>query len=470
LFKGVFMSSKHYSEDEVERLYADARAYLIQRWEPRPGYKPLILVGGEGVHFYDAKGKRYLDLISQLYNVHIGLNNREVIEAAKRQLDEMAYASPSYFNVPQIRLARRLAQITPGDLCKTFFGNSGTEANEAAIKLAQLYRGARKIISFWDAYHGSTYASVSVGGSSRNRQYPGLSILEEFKHVPSPYCYRCVFRKTYPECDLMCADFIRYTIEKEGEKSVAAFMAEPICSWAGQVVPPDGYWQKVRKICDEKGVLLIFDEVMTAFARTGKMFACEHWNVVPDIETYAKGITAGYVPLGATIVNKKIADHFDEKGFPHGYTYSGHALACATSLAVIDYYYKEKLADRASKMGAYMMDELRGMQERQPIIGDVRGLGLFMGIELVANPETKEEIVPKGLTPEQRRDPAHNPMVYLSDKAKENGLIVGSSPGTGIVRMMPYLIITKEQVDEGLGILEKTLGEVAKKFDLPKKT
>jgi len=463
------MVPKRYSKDEVERLYADASAYLIPRWEPRPGFRPLILVGGEGVYFHDAGGKRYLDLISQLYNVHIGLNNREVIEAAKRQLDELAYSSPSYFNVPQIELGRRLAQITPGDLCKTFFGNSGTEANEVALKLAQLYRRAEKVISFWDAYHGSTYAAVSVGGSLRNRNHPGLTVMEEFKHVPSPYCYRCVFRKTYPECDLMCADYIRYTIEKEGESSVAALMAEPICSWAGQVVPPDGYWQRVRRICDEKGVLLVFDEVMTAFARTGKMFACEHWNVVPDIETYAKGITAGYVPLGATIVNKKIADHFDERGFPHSYTYSGHALACATALAVIDYYQKERLADRAAKMGAYMMDELRGTQDRQPIIGDVRGLGLFMGIELVADPETRLDIVPKGLTPEQRRDPEHNPMVYLADKAQENGLIVGSSPGTGIVRMMPYLIITEEQVDEGLKLLEQTLGSVAKKFRLPKK-
>jgi len=463
------MSPKFYTEDEVNRLYGDAKSYLIRRWEPRSGYKPLILTGGEGVYFWDASGKRYLDLISQLYNVHIGLNNREVIEAAKRQMDEMAYASPSYFNVPQIQLAKRLAQITPGDLCKTFFGNSGTEANEVAIKLAQLYKGASKIVSFWDAYHGSTYAMVSVGGNIRNRQHKGLSIFEEFKHVPSPYCYRCPFKKTYPECDLLCADFVKYTIEKEGTSTVAAFMAEPICSWAGQVVPPDGYWQKVRKICDETGVLMIFDEVMTGFARTGKMFACEHWNIVPDIGTFAKGITAGYVPLGATIVNKKIADHFDEKSFPHSYTYSGHALACATSLAVIDFYFKEKLADRAAKMGKYMMDELRGMQERQPVIGDVRGLGLFMGIELVANPGTKAQIQPEGLTPGQSSDPEHNPMVYLTDKAKERGLIFGSSPGTGIIRMMPYLIITEEQVDEGLKILEEIIAEMSKKFDLPRK-
>jgi taurine--2-oxoglutarate transaminase len=307
---------------------------------------------------------------------------------------------------------------------------------------------------------------VSVGGSSRNRQSPGLSIFEEFKHVPSPYCYRCPFNKNYPECNLFCADFLDYTIKKEGPKTVAAFMAEPICSWAGQVVPPDGYWQKIRKICDANDIPMIFDEVMTGFARTGKMFACEHWNMVPDIETYAKGITSGYVPLGATIINKKMADHFDEKGFPHSYTYSGHALACATSLAVIDFYQEYKLADNAAKLGEYMMNELRGMQERVKIIGDVRGLGLFMGIELVKNTETKEEIVPKELSQDERQDPKKNPMQYLSDKTKENGLIIGSSPGTGIIRMMPYLIITKEQIDEGLAILEKTLLETVKKFDL----
>jgi 4-aminobutyrate aminotransferase-like enzyme len=175
------------------------------------------------------------------------------------------------------------------------------------------------------------------------------------------------------------------------------------------------------------------------------------------------------VPLGATVVNKKIADHFDEHNFPHSYTYSGHALACATSMAVIDFYYKEKLADRAAKTGEYMMGELRGMQDRLPVIGDIRGLGLFMGIELVANPETKEKFQPEGLTEEQRRDPEHNPMVYLNDKAKEKGLIFGSSPGTGILRMMPYLIITKEQVDEGLKLLEEVISETCEKFDYPKK-
>ncbi len=457
------------SRDEVEQLYRAAESHLIKRWEPRPGYRPPIVVGGEGAIFWDASGRRYIDLISQLYNVHVGMGVREIIEAAKRQLDELAYASPAYYTVPQIRLAERLAELAPGDLSKVFFSNSGTEANEAAVKMAQLYRKVLKIISFWDSYHGSTYASISVGGSSRTRRHRGLTLFEEFKHVPSPYCYRCVFGLTYPECDLRCAEFIAYTIEKECEETVAAFMAEPICSWAGQVVPPEGYWRRVREICDEQGVLLIFDEVMTGFARTGRMFACEHWGIVPDITTYAKGITCGYIPLGATMVRKPIAEYFDKEGFPHSYTYSGHAVACATALATIEYYLKHKLPERAAELGAYMMDELRGLQERHPIIGDVRGLGLFMGIELVANPETKEPIVPKGLTKEQRIDPRYNPIVYLHDKALERGLAVGVFYHTGIVRMMPPLTITKEQIDEGLNLLEQTLEDVESRFNLPKR-
>ena len=455
-----------FSEKKDKQLKADASTYLVQRWEPSARYKPLIMVKGEGVYMWDASGKKYLDFISQLYNVHIGMGNRVPIEAAKKQLDDLAYASPSYYSEPQVRLAKKLAQITPGDLCQTFFGNSGTEANEVAIKLAQLYREAPKIISFWDAYHGSTYAMVSVGGSARNRQAKGLSIFEEFKHIASPYCYRCPYKKTYPECGLFCAEFLKYTIEKEGENTVAAFMAEPICSWAGQVVPPDGYWKRIREICDEKGILMIFDEVMTGFARTGKMFACEHWDVVPDVETYAKGITCGYVPLGACVINKKMADHFDEKGFPHSYTYSGHAVSCATALAVIDYYEKEKLADRAAKMGDYMMDELRGMMDRVSIIGDVRGLGLFMGVELVKDRDSKESLIPKELPADDKKDPEKNPMQYFTGKSKENGLVLGTSWNTSILRMMPALIITKEQIDEGLKLLEQTLDETIKKFGL----
>lgn len=456
-----------FSEKKADKLREEANMFLVQRWEPRPGGpKPIVMTRGEGIYMWDAGGKKYIDFISQLYNVHIGLGNKVPIEAAKKQLDNLAYASPSYYNEPQIALAKKIAEITAPELTQTFFSNSGTEANEVAIKLAQLYREAPKIISFWDAYHGSTYGMVSVGGSARNRQSKGLSIFEEFKHIASPYCYRCPYKKEYPNCDLFCAEFLKYTIEKEGESTVAAFMAEPICSWAGQVVPPDGYWKKIREICDEKNILLIFDEVMTGFARTGKMFAYEHWGIVPDIVTYAKGITCGYVPLGACVIDQKLAEHFNEKGFPHSYTYSGHAVSCATALAVIDLYEKESLAENSAKMGAYMMDKLRDMMDRVPIIGDVRGMGLFMGVELVKDREGKESLVPKELDKEEKKDPEKNPMQYFTDKVKKNGLILGSSWGTSILRMMPALIITEEQVDEGLMVLEETLGETIKKFDL----
>ncbi|MBN2335681.1 aminotransferase class III-fold pyridoxal phosphate-dependent enzyme, partial [Candidatus Bathyarchaeota archaeon] len=186
----------------------------------------------------------------------------------------------------------------------------------------------------------------------------------------------------------------------------------------------------------------------------------------PDVETYAKGITCGYVPLGACVINKKMADHFDEKGFPHSYTYSGHAVSCATALAVIGIYEKEKLADRAAKMGAYLMDELQGMMERAPIIGDVRGLGLFMGVELVKDRDTKESLIPRELPADEKKDPDKNPMQYFTGRVKENGLVLGSSWNTSILRMMPALIITKDQIDEGLGLLEKTLNETTEKFGL----
>jgi taurine--2-oxoglutarate transaminase len=454
------------SKKKGEGLIDDANKYLVQRWEPRLKYKPIVMTKGEGINIWDTSGKKYLDFMSQLYNVHIGMGNRVAIEAAQKQLEVLAYTSPSYYNEPQIALAKKLANITAPELCQTFFGNSGTEANEVAIKLAQLYREAPKIISFWDAYHGSTYAMVSVGGSARNRQAKGLSIFEEFKHIASPYCYRCPYQKNYPDCNIFCAEFLKYTIEKEGENTVAAFMAEPICSWAGQVVPPEGYWKRIREICDEKGILLIFDEVMTGFARTGKMFAYEHWDIVPDIETYAKGITCGYVPLGACIINNKMANHFNEKGFPHSYTYSGHAVSCATALAVINHYEEENLVDNAGKMGKYLVDQLNGMMDRLNIIGDIRGLGLFIGVELVKDRESKESLIPKGMSREEKMDPEKNPMQYFVNKIKENGLLIGSSWNTSILRMMPALIITEEQIDEGLNILEKTLESTIEKYDL----
>ena len=376
-----------FSEKKDKQLKEDASTYLVQRWEPSARHKPLIMVKGEGVYMWDVAGKKYLDFISQLYNVHIGMGNRVPIEAAKKQLDDLAYASPSYYSEPQIKLAKKLAQITPGDLCQTFFGNSGTEANEVAIKLAQLYREAPKIVSFWDAYHGSTYAMVSVGGSARNRQAKGLSIFEEFKHIASPYCYRCPYKKTYPECGLFCAEFLKYTIEKEGENTVAAFMAEPICSWAGQVVPPDGYWKRIREICDEKGILMIFDEVMTGF-RIAPGGAPERFGVTPDLTTLGKVIGGG-LPVAAYGGRADLMEQVAPAGpvYQAG-TLSGNPLAMAAGYTTISMLTRD-LHDRIAGRTAVLVQGLREIAARRgvPFTADHAGSmwGFFFRAEPVRN-------------------------------------------------------------------------------------
>lgn len=457
-----------FNEDEIERLYADEKAYCLGSPRDRPGapQRPLV-VRGEGAYFWDARGKKYVDFTAQVFNVNVGMGNRKVIEAMKRQLDALPYTNFRYLSLPKIELAKRLAKIMPGDLCQTFFSSGGGDANDSAIKIAQMYKATPKLIGLWDAYHGATYATVSIGGSASMRSVAGLSIFEEFKHIPAPYCYRCAFGRKYPECGLQCVQFLEYTIAKE--QPVAAFMAEPVSCYAGMAVPPKEYWPMVRRICNEKGILLILDEVMTGFARTGKMFACEHWDIVPDIMTLAKGITAGYAPLGATVVTKRLADYIAERGFPHYYTYGGHALACATALAVIDYYTKENVVEKAAKMGNYMTKELHAMEERHHVIGDIRALGFMIGVELVANRQTKEPLEPKNLTKEQIGDPKYNPIAYLQELALDKGLALALAPGTCIIRLLPTLVITKEQVDEGLKILEDVIAAVEKRFNLPKK-
>lgn len=454
-----------FTEDQVKNLYADVHSYILGRWAPRPGYEPPIIVKEKGLDFWDARGKKWLDFQSQLFNVNIGMHNEKVIEACKTQLDELVYASPTYPTLPKIKLCKKLAQIAPGDLCKTFLSNSGTEAIETALKLAILYKQRKKIIGLWRAYHGSTFGAMSIGGSQWVRS-PILPLIAEFDHIAPPYCYRCPFGLDYPSCGIQCAKNLKYVIEQEAANSVAAFLAEPIMSGGGLLVPPDEYWTMIRKICDEKDIVLINDEVMTGFARTGKMFAPEHWNYAPDIDVLAKGITSGYIPLGATMVNKRIADHFEDKPFGHSFTYSGHAVACAAALATIDQYYELKLIDNCVKMGKYIMDGLKGIQERTSIVGDVRGKGLFLGIEMVKHRETKETLAPMG---QVKPDPEIHPMVYLLDRCSDEGLAFGMTMGGSIVRMTPALIVIEEQIDEALKIFEKAINATEEKFNLPKK-
>jgi len=455
-------SKKVMSEAELKSLYADEASYILHSWMPRlPPYEEPLVVAGDGAYYWDARGNRYLDFMSQLYNVNIGMNNRKVIEAIKKQLDELVYTSPHVPSAPRIRLAKRLSEITRGDFCKTFFSNSGTEAVEAAVKLAKIYTGRFKIIGLWRGYHGSTYASTSAGGFTGLREQ-AEPLVPGFVHIPPPYCYRCYFGLEYPSCNIRCAKFLEDTLKWEGPETVAGFISETIVGSGGVLVPPRAYWPTIREICDEYNIVQINDEVMTGFGRTGKMLGYENWNAIPDIITLAKGITSGYVPLGATMIGKKIADFFTYPPyFMHSYTYSGHALACAAALATIDVYCKKKLAENAAKMGKYLMEALKGLQDRHNSIGDVRGIGLFIALEFVKDKATKEPLMPE----DPKAPPEKNPLTVLSDVCMKEGLSIGMGLGEDpIVRLCPPLILTEEDVDNAMLMFEKGVTEIEKRF------
>jgi taurine--2-oxoglutarate transaminase len=446
---------------ELEKLYKESDEYLLKPWQTRsiPEAEPLI-VGGEGAYFYDATGKKYLDFLSQLFNVNLGLQNKRVVDAVKKQVETVNYTKNTLLNEPKIRLAKKIAELTGGDLTKTFFSNSGTEANEAAFKIARSYTGRHKIISFWNAYHGSTYASMSAGGVASNKN-PYEPLTPGFYHIPPPYCYRCYFGLEYPECGLRCAKFLEDTIKFHGTDAVAEFVADPVIVAAGVVIPPNDYWPKVREICNKYDVLLHFDEVIAGCGRTGKLFAYEHWGIYPDIITLAKGISNACVPLGATILNKKITDYFNKtKNFPHGFTYSGHALACAAGLASLEAYVEDKIPENAAKIGKYLLDSLGGIQDRHKSVGDVRGLGLIEGVEFVKDKETKEPLVPKDPdAPIEER-----PMMVLSDGCIKEGLLLMPSMSGSTLRIAPPLIINEEDVDKATDILERQIATMEKKF------
>lgn len=457
---------KKLSSAEIEEIRANLKAYCLDV-ERKPRREPLLVVKqSDGVYVWDATGKRYLDFTAELINVNIGTQNRKVIEKIKAQMDELCYTAPGRQTVVKAKLAKRLAEIAPGDLTSSMFSNSGAEAVELALRLAQAYTQRRKIISLWDSYHGSTAATQSVGASFR-AQEPWENLLEDCKHVPRPYCYRCSWKLEYPGCGIHCAHWVRDTIRREGPKTVAAFLATADCHLKG---PPKEYWPMVQEFCHELGVVTIDDEVMSGFGRMGKMFGIENWNVAPDIMCMAKGLTSAYIPMGATMVNKKLTDYFEVHRMRHSYTTASHALGCAAALACIEAYYELNLIDNAARLNEYIRRELNAMAEIHKTIGEVRGKGLFIVVELVKNQETKDSFI-AGLPEPISRDPEVNPGEFIRDKMEENGLLcfVSSSRDSCEFVIQPALCITKEQVDEGINIFENALTETEKKFGFPKK-
>jgi taurine---2-oxoglutarate transaminase len=408
----------------------------------------MTIVSASGSWFVDDAGGRWLDMGGQLAYINVGHTHPKVVEAIQRQAATLPVIGPSFANPPATRLAEMLAEVTPGDLNRTFFTNGGAEANEYAIRIARTLTGRTKIVSRYQSYHGSTLGAISATGE--NRRTYAEPTAPGFIHTADPYRYRCSLCGDREQCTLACADAIEEVIEGEGPETVAAVLVEPITGLSGLVVPPDGYLAALRETCDRHGVLLIFDEVITGFCRTGRWFASEHWGVVPDVMTVAKGITSGYVPLGATIVSDRVAHALDDVYLGAGLTYAAHPLACAAGCAVLDVYLEERLDDRAARMGDRLLAGLHTLAGRHPIVGDVRGKGLLACLELVRDRDTREP-----LSPQRTEGPVTAPMAALRRALNERNVSVLTR--WNLVVMAPPLTIGEDELDLALEAFDAAL-------------
>lgn len=432
---------------------------------------PVVADKGEGVFIFDEAGKKYLDGSCGAMTAGLGHNNKKIIEAMKKQLDSLAFVYRSQFtSKPLEDLCDSISKLAPGNLDHVSLANSGSEAAELAMKLAYSYWTVKgkpsktKIISRWSSYHGSTVGALSMSGNAGRRKeyYPYLS---DYPLLELPYCYRCPYEKTYPECDLFCGRYLETLINRIGKDNISAVIFEPITGASGAgISPPDDYFPLMEKICRENEILLIMDEVITGFGRTGDYFASKHWGLEPDMIVFGKGITGGYFPLSGVIASDEIYKALEEKGmkFSTGHTYGGNPLACATGLATLEYIQEEDIPRRAREKGEILEKGLVEMKNRQSLIGDVRGRGLLWGLELVDNraganskPEDKKLFRPgDGIT------------AKLVEACFNNGLIVYPSNGfmDGIhgdsILISPPMVINEEEIKLLLELLEKSLKEI----------
>jgi taurine--2-oxoglutarate transaminase len=422
-------------------------------WRRQKGFNPLHIVEAEGSHFTDSSGKRYLDLSSQLICSNLGHKNRAVIEAIKQQAEELSFVAPGYTTKARAELCNELLTVLPKGLDKFFFTTSGTEANEAAIKIARLYTGKHKIISRYASYHGSTAGSVSLTGDFRRWLAEPFDTVPGTAFAPDVNCYRCPLKKSYPECGVACADYVEYMIEREG--NVAAVILEPIVGTNGVLVPPKDYLLKLRALTKRHGVLLIADEVMTGWGRTGDWFAVNQGGgdnaIIPDILCTAKGITGAYVPLGLTATTAEIAQYFEEHYFAHGHTYEAHPLTLAPATAAIREYKRLGLIERSRQMGELLGQKLALLKEKHPCVGDVRGRGLFYAVELVKDRAHKTPFN----TPKEKLE--GKPLVVDQVSAKMMALGVSVLGWVSHLVIAPPLIISEAELDEGLKALDAGL-------------
>jgi 4-aminobutyrate aminotransferase len=420
-------------EETIEK----ADKYLIMSMVKK--IEPVVVSEAKDAIIKDVNGKEYIDCFSGISVTNSGHSQPEILEAAFKQARKFVHVCGYVYYVPvMIELAEKLAEITPGELQKTFFSNSGAEAIECALKLARKFTKKYEFIALMRSFHGRSIGTLSVTGQSGRKKYDMGPYLSGVSFAYPPYCYRCAFRKEYPECDMLCARSIKDVVEYCTSKGVAAFVAEPVMGEGGIIAPPKEYFKIVKEILDSYGILFIADEVQSGFGRTGKLFAIEHYDVEPDIMCMAKGIANGF-PLGATIARTDIGNSFEPGD--HLSTFGGNPVSAAAALANIEVMLRDELPRQAAEKGEYLMKRLNELKGHFPIIGDVRGKGLMIGVELV-----EDKI---------RKTPAKSKTEKIRDLTREKGLLIGSGGSEGcVLRIQPPLVISKTQVDRALDILE----------------
>jgi taurine--2-oxoglutarate transaminase len=424
-----------------EEMIALTKKHTLFEWSAQSKVDPIPVAGAKGCYFWTPEGKRYLDFNSQLMSVNIGHGDPRVIQAISEQAATLAYANPYMATEARARLGAKLAEIAPGDIDVFFFTNGGSDANENAVKLARFYTGRHKILARYRSYHGGTAGSITLTGDPRRwAAEPGIPGVV---HVLDPYHG---IARGWDTAEQALA-LLEETIQLEGPATIAAFILETVTGTNGILIPPDGYLQGVRALCDKYGILLIADEVMAGFGRTGEWFAVNHWNVVPDLLTMAKGLTSSYIPLGAVGMRRRIAEHFTDKVFYGGLTYNSHPLGCATALATIRVYEEDRLLENTRKMGALMKELMTEMEKKHPSVGATRAIGLFGIFELVRSRKTREPMAPFNGASEE--------MLALGKFFRQEGLYTFVRWNTFFTN--PPLCINEKELREGFAIIDRAL-------------
>jgi len=419
---------------------ADILSQSVVRWYP------LVAESGSGCLVKDVDGNEYIDFNSGIAVLAVGHSHPRIVKAIKDQAEKLIhYSWTDFYYKPIIDLGEQLTKITPGSFAKkVFYCNSGAEAIEAAMKMVRWHTRKSLFLAYTGSFHGRTFGAMALTASKPVQRRHFFPLVSEVTHVPYPYCYRCPFGLTYPECNMWCVDFIEEEVLKKFHpaEDTAAMFVEPIQGEGGYVVPPDDYFQRLKKILDKYDILMVDDEIQSGMGRTGKWFAVEHWGVTPEIVTIAKALASG-LPIGAAVA---MADLMDWEVGSHANTFGGNPVACAAALQVIDVMREERLMENATRQGAYLMKRLKEMQQKYPLLGDVRGKGLMVGVEFVKDQETKE--------------PASQEVQEVINKCFRRGLAIITC-GKSTMRFAPPLIITHEIIDEGLEIFEGAVKEVA---------